>query len=179
MLSPRMFLTATAVFAASLLMQMDTASAWEGGWMRHQRHEYRHHHGGSNFSFRVSILPPDCEIRRFGKHKYYYHRGHYYLRDRYDYVRVPAPVVYHVVQPAPVVYQTVQAAPVVVPESLPADTATVTAGIDAFLRVNIPNERGGYVTVALKKSGNGYLGPQGEYYDRFPEIAQLKAVYVK
>jgi len=45
--------------------------------------------------------------------------------------------------------------------------------------VNIPNNNGGYSTVIIKKSGNGYSGPQGEFYAEFPKVAQLKAMYGK
>ena len=43
--------------------------------------------------------------------------------------------------------------------------------------VNVPNSNGGYTAVVLKRSGNGYLGPQGEYYDQIPTTAQLQAMY--
>jgi hypothetical protein len=45
--------------------------------------------------------------------------------------------------------------------------------------VNVPNSNGGYTAVVLKRSGNGYLGPQGEYYDQIPTTAQLQAMYGK
>ena len=45
--------------------------------------------------------------------------------------------------------------------------------------VNIPNDRGGYTTVLIKRSGNGFTGPQGEYYPEFPTVAQLKIIYRK
>ncbi|OGX35453.1 MAG: hypothetical protein A3C36_01700 [Omnitrophica WOR_2 bacterium RIFCSPHIGHO2_02_FULL_52_10] len=48
---------------------------------------------------------------------------------------------------------------------------------DASFEINIPNKRGGYTTVILKRSGNGYTGPQGEYYDAFPRVDELKVIY--
>ena len=42
---------------------------------------------------------------------------------------------------------------------------------------SIPNIRGGYTVINLRKYGNGYLGPQGEYYSEFPKIELLKAMY--
>ncbi|MBF0331838.1 MAG: glycine zipper 2TM domain-containing protein [Candidatus Omnitrophica bacterium] len=45
--------------------------------------------------------------------------------------------------------------------------------------INIPNPQGGYVTVTIKRSGTGFVGPQGEYYAEFPKVAQLQAMYVK
>jgi hypothetical protein len=70
----------------------------------------------------------------------------------------PAPVV--VTQPAPVVAQ----APT---ETYSGDTVTV----------NVPNSSGGYTAVVLRRSGNGYVGPQGEYYDQVPTTQQLQAMY--
>jgi hypothetical protein len=45
--------------------------------------------------------------------------------------------------------------------------------------VNIPNDHGSYTAVIIKRSGNGYVGPQGEYYPDFPTVAQLKVMYGK
>jgi len=45
--------------------------------------------------------------------------------------------------------------------------------------VNVPNSNGSYTAVVLKRSGNGYVGPQGEYYDQVPTTAQLQAMYGK
>jgi hypothetical protein len=73
-------------------------------------------------------------------------------------------------QPAPVV--VAQPAPVVVAQQGPTETYsgdTVT--------VNVPNSSGGYTAVVLRRSGNGYVGPQREYYDQVPTTAQLQAMY--
>ena len=43
--------------------------------------------------------------------------------------------------------------------------------------INVPNDNGGYKTVILQRSGNGYVGPQGEYYDAMPTTEQLSALY--
>jgi hypothetical protein len=45
--------------------------------------------------------------------------------------------------------------------------------------INVPNSRGGYTLVALVKSQDGYVGPQGEYYQGYPTIEQLKVIYGK
>src|SRR5208282_6711921 len=74
-------------------------------------------------------------------------------------------------QPAPVV--VVQSAPVVV-----AQAPTTTYSGDT-VTINVPNSNGGYTAVVLKRSGNGYVGPQGEYYDQIPTTAQLQAMYGK
>ena len=43
--------------------------------------------------------------------------------------------------------------------------------------VNVPNTAGGYTPIRIQKSGNGYEGPNGEFYYPFPEASQLKAMY--
>ncbi len=45
--------------------------------------------------------------------------------------------------------------------------------------VNVPNDHGGYTAVLIKRSGNGFTGPQGEYYPEFPKVFQLKMMYGK
>jgi hypothetical protein len=45
--------------------------------------------------------------------------------------------------------------------------------------VNIPNEHGGYTAVIIKRSANGFVGPQGEFYPEFPKVSQLKIMYGK
>ena len=46
-------------------------------------------------------------------------------------------------------------------------------------KVNIPNSKGTYTPVTLKRAGTGFIGPQGEYYAEFPKIEQLKVMYAK
>ena len=71
-------------------------------------------------------------------------------------------------EPAPVA--VAEPAPVVVPSTTySGDTVTV----------NVPNSTGGYTAVVLKRSGNGFVGPQGEYYDQVPSTTQLQAMYGK
>jgi len=45
--------------------------------------------------------------------------------------------------------------------------------------VNIPNRLGGFNAVVITKSGDGYKGPNGEYYPEFPKIFQLQMKYGK
>ncbi|MFH1665666.1 MAG: hypothetical protein ABIA77_05930 [Candidatus Omnitrophota bacterium] len=52
----------------------------------------------------------------------------------------------------------------------------VTPAADS-VTVNIPNANGSYITVVLRRAGNGYIGPQGEYYPGHPTIEQLAALY--
>jgi len=47
------------------------------------------------------------------------------------------------------------------------------------ITINVPNSNGSYTPVTLVKYGNGYIGPQGEYYPGNPTVEQLKALYGK
>ena len=71
------------------------------------------------------------------------------------------------------------------PELAPASVAAPisspqfqTQNQDTFT-VNIPNNSGGYTPVTVKKTGTGFIGPQGEYYEEFPKVKQLKMMYGK
>ncbi len=56
-----------------------------------------------------------------------------------------------------------------------------SVGTDAeeSVTINIPNSKGGYTPVTIKKSGDGFVGPQGEQYQEFPKVEQLKTKYAK
>jgi hypothetical protein len=115
----------------------------------------------------VRTIPPDFQPVTINGTIYYINSGIYYILTPRGYEVVAAPKVY--AQPQVVVTQpvtTVVAAPVAVETQ------------DTF-PVNVPNKSGGYTVVVIKKSGNGYVGPQGEFYATFPKVAQLKAMYVK
>jgi uncharacterized protein YcfJ len=43
--------------------------------------------------------------------------------------------------------------------------------------INIRNSNGSTSTVRVTRSGVGYIGPRGEYYDHLPTEAELKPVY--
>ena len=45
------------------------------------------------------------------------------------------------------------------------------------LTINVPNSRNGFTSVQLRRSGNGFIGPQGEYYPGSPTVSQLSALY--
>ena len=62
---------------------------------------------------------------------------------------------------------------VVVPSATPTETS------NAMITINIPNSNGSYTQVVLRKSGKGYIGPQGEYYPENPSVEQLKVLYGK
>jgi hypothetical protein len=125
----------------------------------HYYHDGRwYEHGWFGFGFAVSALTIGALIEALPpRHTTvvvdntpYYHDDTYYYRQlpEGNYVVVAPPVV---VQPQ---YQAI-------------DVSTV----------NIPNSRGGYTSVTLRRSGNGYIGPQGEYYPNYPSVEQLRMMY--
>ena len=95
----------------------------------------------------VLVSPPLYEPVVVNGNTYYINNGSYYVYNGYGYEAVEPPVT--VTQPPIVVQPTT-----VVNQEQSADSFTV----------NIPNKKGGYTAVTLKKSGNGYTGPQGEFY---------------
>ncbi len=134
----------------------------ERGDNRGERYYYRdgrwYRHGWFGFDFLVSALvigalidalPPRHTTVVVEGTPYYYGDNHYYRQaPNGGYVVVSPPVL---VQP-----------PVQAQE-------TVT--------INIPNSRGGYTAVVLRRAGYGFLGPQGEYYADSPTVDQLRALY--
>ncbi|MDD5747232.1 MAG: hypothetical protein PHO30_08225 [Candidatus Omnitrophica bacterium] len=114
----------------------------------------------------VENLPPRHTTVVYSGTPYYYAEGYYYrpYPDGGYIVVAPPPVT--VVTPSPAVISY----PPVEPQSQSApDSGTVT--------VNIPDTKGGYTPVKLKKTANGYIGPQGEYYEQNPTVEQLKVLY--
>lgn len=106
---------------------------------------------------------------------YYLNDGTYFVYNGYGYQAVAPPVT--VVQAPTVVGQ-----PTVVINQVqavsPAVTTPDTTGDDVdSMTINIPNNKGGYTAVTLKKSGTGFIGPQGEFYPAFPKVSQLKVIY--
>ena len=109
----------------------------------------------------VRTIPSDFQPVIINGVTYYANNGVYYLYTPHGYQVAAQPPV-TVVQPAPVM-----AAP------------PLLNARDVF-SLNIPNNNGvGYTTVLIKKSGNGYVGPQGEFYPEFPKVVQLKVMYGK
>lgn len=71
-----------------------------------------------------------------------------------------------------------QAAMSRVEEATPSRQTVTLEPREESYTVNIPGSDGnGYVPVLIRKSGPGFLGPQGEYYSEFPRIAQLQLMY--
>jgi hypothetical protein len=82
----------------------------------------------------------------------------------------PAPAI---VAPAP---QPVASSPAV---SAPVTAEVAAPKVNEAYTINIPNARGSYSAVTLKRSGSGFTGPQGEYYPDFPKVALLQVMYGK
>ena len=146
---------------------------WNDRWTRGgEKHYYRdgswYKHGWFGFDMVVSALavgalidslPPRHSTVVVAGTPYYYADNYYYSPyPNGGYVVVPPPAL---IQPSAVMPQRVQAQSAIQNESI----------------VNIPNSRGGYTAVTLKKAGTGYVGPQGEYYSDNPTVEQLKVLY--
>ena len=129
---------------------------------RGRRYYYRdnrwYQHGWLGFDFAVAALtigalidylPPQHTTVVVAGTPYYYADNHYYRQ---------VPNGGYVVVAPPVLVQ----APVQAQE---------------MVTINIPNSRGGYTPVTLRRAGYGYLGPQGEYYAESPTVDQLRALY--
>ena len=111
----------------------------------------------------ISALPHDYQPVIINGVIYYTDNDVYYQYTSQGYVVVP--------RPAPAVFETAR-----------ADTAFPASPIkksEEFISVNVPNKKGGYLVVDIKRTDNGYIGPQGEFYPEFPRVDQLKVMYGK
>ena len=186
------------IFAVIFLGQTTQVHA---GWFLGLDFGGRWHRGGVAVS-----LPRNFVTIGVGRHRYYYANGIYYQGTPDNYVIVPAPVGavvyavpagyrqiivngvtyyeyngtyyilttggYQVVQPPIIVQPTVVA-------TMPTVSTNVARGTPEDVTINIPNSQGGYTAVTLKRSGNGFVGPQGEFYAEFPSVEQLRVMYAK
>ncbi|MDE2222221.1 MAG: hypothetical protein KGK03_04025 [Candidatus Omnitrophica bacterium] len=169
----------------------------------HDRDRWHEWHEHPRWGYRERYLPPDCYTIWSDGIRYHYCGGVYYTYASGDYMLVnpPAGAFVNAIPPDfhPVVingityytdqgiyyvltargYQVVAPPVVEQPQVLTPPPAPPTSyGQDSFT-VNVPNNSGGYTTVVVKRSGKGYVGPQGEYYAEFPKVSELKAMYVK
>ncbi len=110
-------------------------------------------------------------------------------------VQQPAPQQVVVQQPAPqqqvVMQQPVQQQPAVqavsapqqqnynAPPAYPSALTPAPKSDSSTYDIYLPNGNGTFTLVQLSKTGNGYLGPQGEYYPEHPTMDQLKERYLK
>lgn len=100
----------------------------------------------------ISVLPTGHRTIVVGGLNYYYYDNVYYRPCPSGYIVVPKPGVNTYVTPQ---------------QTFSGETVTI----------NIPNSNGSYTPVTLVRRGNGYVGPQGEYYSGRPTVDQLRALY--
>jgi hypothetical protein len=122
-------------------------------------HEHHEHHDRSFVGFNFSLWPDS----------YYYSAPYYPPAD--DVLVSPPVYSYQTVEPPVTVIQQ----PVTIVQPATISTPEV-GGADSFT-INIPNNNGGYTAVTLKRSGNGYIGPQVEFYPEFPKVSHLQVIY--
>jgi hypothetical protein len=121
----------------------------------------------------------------FGYSSPYYYGG-YYNAYPYHYIAVETPVVRTTTTVTPVHDSvTQQQTPV---SAVPKDQAqSVKPSKDTLAlqlptigdttTIYVPNSAGRFTAVKLVAHGNGYTGPQGEFYPHSPTVAQLRALY--
>ena len=170
-------------------------------YSRHSRYyKYnRHHH--YPYGSVVFGLPNGHISISVGGSNYHYHNGHYYQKRRHNrYVVIEAPIgaciarlpyghetvyidgrryytyddVYY--KHTPDGYEVVHDPHNDYYAKKGKKRGYTNYKNDTFI-INIPTPDGGYMPVTLTRKGDGFIGPQGEYYDEFPKIAQLKVMY--
>ena len=128
----------------------------------------------------VARLPRGCTVVVVGNASYYYHDGTYYRPESSGYAVVPNPTVNTAPTPAPAQSQVTSEDTNTDAKSLSTtnapQTTTDQSASDTTV-VNIPNSRGGFTPVTLIRRGDGYVGPQGEFYTGHPTVAALTALY--
>lgn len=157
------------VLCCAFGLSYSNAFAWEhnrGSSHQHERgHERYNYHDGRFYlpwwfgielvvsappvGSIVTSIPSHCQAIVVGGVPYYYYDHIYYRQFPYGYEIVPAPVV-----------------------------VPVQPSVESII-INVPNSNGTYTPVSLVKRGNGYVGPQGEFYSGNPTVEQLKALYGK
>lgn len=112
----------------------------------------------------IPAIPVGCHKVIIDGRIYYNYNDVYYLQTAGGYRVVEAP--------STVVLQ---------PDVVSDDNINVVSdtGSGSAFTVNIPNSKGGYTAITLKRSGTGFIGPQGEFYPEFPKVEQLRAMYAK
>lgn len=178
-----------AILLAAFVFSYSDAYAWGGGDHGHG-HGHYYYRGGRwydngwfwggaaitalTIGAMVASLPPRYEVVYVGGAPYYYCDNVYFRQCPQGYVVVPTPVIAAApvaVQPGVVMPAApiMPAAPVAQPQEQGAGTAVI----------NVPNTHGTFTPVTLTKYGNGYIGPQGEYYEGNPTVEQLRTLYGK
>ncbi len=182
-----------------------TAYAWgdrDRSPASHHSDRYdRDHHSSYPYGKIEFGLPHGSITIVLGSGQYYYGKGRFYKKSHKGYVIVPAPrheIVYRIptgcrrivrgndvyytydgiyYKKLPRGFEIVDTPDFVVVESNRTIVNPSIERMNDVVTVNVPNSRGGYTEVILRKSGNGYVGPQGEFYSEFPSIEQLRIMY--
>lgn len=165
-------------------------------------HEKRGHYAHYPFGRMTVFLPRGGISIVFGGDRYYYGDGIFYRRKPEGYFVVVPPygAVVRTIPPGwsrvmiagefyyvynGVYYREVSSGYQVVaaPQSVVVDATAVSsnassADAESFV-VNVPRAQGAYAAVILKRSGQGFIGPQGEFYSEFPKIEQLRVMYAQ
>jgi len=156
----------TDAFARGRGQSRPMPSRYENVRVDHQRYYYRggrfYRPGFFGFGFFlvrppigviIRILPAGYRTIVVSGVPYYNYEDIYYRPCPFGYEVVPAPVVIpNMVMP---------------PKNLAGETVTI----------NLPNANGSFTSVTLVKRGNGYVGPQGEYYSGHPTVDELRTLY--
>lgn len=167
------FMVVSLLFLMLVFISSDSFASDRGHYNDRGHYYYRGNHWYRSGSFWgrtivsgliagaiVASLPPRTRTVYVSNAPYYYD-GVYYFR--------PCPGGYVVVEPS-----FVQPSPVIIQEQ---PVQIVQSQNTNVVVINIPNIYGGYSPVTLIRQGNGYIGPQGEYYRNNPTVEQLRALY--
>jgi len=167
----------------------------------HHRGSYGYRHNSHVSGGFVFSIPRGFIKISVGGKKYHYHDGAYYRKGRHGYNVVSAPIgaciehlphgyqKYHV-DGVPyytyndVYYKHTRGGYEVIHQPYSRHTKKSRVRNDHrdhdegnSITLSIRNKEGGYFSITVKPSGDGYVGPQGEYYDQFPKIEHLKLIY--
>lgn len=147
------------------------------------------------------FLPKAAKTISFGGVNYFFHDGLFYQKALSGYLVVSAPIGAFVLS-LPIGYRTVivnetpyyvyndtyyvkEGKGYVVVDEIPSETEVASVRKKRVKKhkksfvVNVPNSNGSYTPVKIKKKAEGFVGPQGEYYPKFPKVEQLEVMYGK
>lgn len=167
----------------------------------HRHHQYYRHHTWSTGGQIVVKLPWDFITVVVGNDFYKYRDGHYYKKHPVGWKSVKAPRgaclaelprgyhrklvnnrIYYVYND--VYYLKDARGYVVVDKPGGYDRSDrkmvknkTVVNSSETITINIPKMNGQYEPVELVVEDDGFIGPQGEYYEEFPKVADLKVIY--
>ena len=147
----------------------------------------------------LPVLPAGYDSINLNDDVYYYSDGQYYQRANEEFDSVPPPVG-AVVGALPAEYVSVTIGGVeyatyngvyYMNTAGGYEVADPPAGFEGVLiaaatdnpnaivvSLPDPSTSGQFVDIPLTRSGDGFVGPQGEYYPEFPPIEQLREMYL-